>query len=92
MLKTAAEMRELSNQVNRHQRKRDDIYQEIETRIYFAARIGLTSCDVKIQFQSNTEYMAYSIITDIIEDLHSKGYIVEKERVSEFSYILFISW
>lgn len=89
MLKTAAEMRELSNQVNRHKRKRDDIYQEISTRIYFAARTGLITCNVKLYFQSREES---SVIDDIVEDLHNKGYVVVKQLTSDTSCILFITW
>lgn len=89
MLKTAAEMRELSNEVNRHQRKRDDIYQEIETRIYFAAKTGMISCNVKLYFQTHEEY---NMIESIVEDLHNKGYIVVKQLTSDTSCILFITW
>lgn len=89
LLKTAAEMRELSNEVNRHQRKRDDIYQEIMTRIYFAAKTGMISCNVKLYFQNHEEH---NMIEIIVEDLHSKGYIAVKQLTSDTSCILFISW
>lgn len=89
MFKHASVMRNLSNEVNKSNRRRDDIFQEIETRIYFAARTGHTSCDISVQFNTPSDS---EFITEAINTLHAMGYTVDKQRVSDNSYILFIAW